>query len=352
MSRVRILDHNQMDLWDNFVFSHEHGSIYHTSMWRKLIEDAYGHSPVYLIIQGNNGDISAGLPLFIVKSNIMGNRLSSLPCAQSCNPLVSNQQQFEQLMHFVLAIREKERLGYFELKTDGRFRFGSDILGKPLNAYSTYTLDIDNAVEAVKSTFHRSSIQRAIKRSHKLGMKLVVGDSHHDVKLFYLLYLRLRKKYGLLPQPFKFFSTMWQIMQKNDHIDVMHAEYQGRIISSILLLKYKGTITYEYGASVFDMRHHRASQFLLWEAIKRSISQGYERFDFGRTADDNKGLSQFKSRWGTIREPLSYYYAPERRGFSTIRQNSSVKNLMHYTLRYIPDYLCRLTGSLLYKNLV
>src|SRR5262249_27254929 len=159
--------------------------------------------------------------------------------------------------------------------------------GREVQGYSSYVLHLDRDLQEIESSLHKDSIYRQIKKASARGLQLIVGDSLKDVKIFYALYLQLRKYYGLLPQPFTFFSHMWNILSQGNHINILHAAYQGKIISSLLLLKYKHTVIYEYGASRFDMMHLSPSPFLLWEAIKQAKRDGYKRFDFGRTSDDH-----------------------------------------------------------------
>jgi lipid II:glycine glycyltransferase (peptidoglycan interpeptide bridge formation enzyme) len=351
-SQITVLDSSKMDTWDNFVASHELGSIYHTSLWQETIKNTYGHQPVYITLVDDRGKIKAGLPIFVIKSKITSSRLSTAPCAQYCNPLVANQYEYDQLINFALHLMKRYNLKYYELKTSESFYPEITKLGQVVNNYSTHLLDLDRPIETIKKSFHKSCIQRAIKKSDKFALKHKVASSLSDVKSFYRLFAIMRKKYGLLSQPYKFFSTMWTNLRNNNHIDILHAKYNGQIISSILLLKYKDTVTYEFGASIADMLYLRPNHFLLWEAIQRTKSQGYRKFDFGRTSADNKNLSVFKSRWGTTRKMLPYYYIPDIKGISSIRQKNVSKEMMYHTVKYLPYSLSQLIGNLLYRHLV
>ena len=109
---------NEMPLWDEFVLSHEQGIIYHTSDRRKIIESAYGHQPVYLVLE-EAADRSRGvIPFFAIKSNFTGSRLASLPCAQTCNPLVSSQRDYDLLIEFVTNYIKLHNIKYVELSVE------------------------------------------------------------------------------------------------------------------------------------------------------------------------------------------------------------------------------------------
>ena len=352
MSRITQIGENELAKWDRLVYHHIDGNIYQTSAWRKVVENSFGHQPVYFAIKNASGEIEAALPFFTIKSKAFGNRLTSLPCAQACNPLVSNPGEYELLFNFVERYIKKQNIPYAELKTTPFKLQDATSLGKPFTGYSTYTLDLSRDITTIEKSLHKNCIRRAINKANKVGLKLITGNSLKDVKIFYNLYLKMRKEYGLLPQPYKFFVAMWDVLHPQKHIEIMHAKYEDEIISSLILLKYKDHVIYEYGASRSDRVHLKPSPFLLWETIKRSKEEGYLTFDFGRTANDNEGLSTFKKRWNTKQEVLHYYYLPDLGGFNSMRQKGLAKKVMYHAIKHSPESVCQFMGQLLYKNFV
>lgn len=352
MFKVKILTDEKTDRWDKFVSSHEQGSIYHTSLWANVIERCYGHNAVRLVIEDAQNNILAGMPVYIIKSKVLGNKMSTVPCAQCCNPLVTSGIQYDYLIESILQLIKAHKVSYYELKTNDNFAFANCNTGRLVSNYSLYQLDLGRPLKTIEKTFHKSCIQRPIYKSLKSGLQLKVAESEGDVRDFYRLYVRMRKSHGLLSQPYRFFSCMWDILSNNDCIELLHAEYEGRVISSALLLKFKDTVIYEYGATDSRMTHLHPSHYLLWMAIQRAHSQGYKFFDFGRTSNDNIDLTVFKSRWGTQRKELSYYYFPDIRGIALFRQKSLANRLMHQFVANAPDAICAWMGQQLYRNLL
>lgn len=352
MNEVQILTDDDMGQWDRFIKSHADGDIYHTSPWRTLIREVYGHEPVYLAIKDSNGCIRAGLPAFLINSGIVRGRIVSLPCAHYCNPLVACQDDFDRLIDSIFSLMKKSGIKYFELKTSPDFGLRNAGLTQAEGYYSNYVIDLDRPLETIKGTFHKSRTLRVLKRLDKSDLRLRRAESPDDVREFYLLYLGMRRKYGLLPQPCNFFSTMWDVMSQAGNIEILHAEYRGKVISSSLFLNYKDTVYYEYGASDFEMFHLHPTHFLIWTAIQDAHSRGFKRFDFGRTSDDNQGLSEFKSHWGTVRVPLVYYYFPDAESVVGIKHDSFQKKMMNCVIKHSPAGLCQLMGKMLYRSLV
>jgi hypothetical protein len=278
--------------------------------------------------------------------------LVCLPGAQACDPLVSNQHEYDQLVAFALDFMQRHHTKSLELRTSQHFRLDSRKFGREMKEYSCFILNLDRDLQALESSLKKDSIRRRIKKASASGLQLVLGESLNDVKYFYRLYLHLRKNLGLLPQPYLFFSNMFIIMSKYKKIDILHAKYNNQIVSSLIILKYKDTVHYEFGASRLDMMHLGISPFLLWEAIKKAKHDGYKRFDFGRTSDDNTSLVQFKLKWGTTCEALPYYFIPGLGNMATIRRKSLSKAMMSYAIHSSPPVLCQLMGRTLYKHLV
>jgi lipid II:glycine glycyltransferase (peptidoglycan interpeptide bridge formation enzyme) len=351
MQNIKTLLSSDAGRWDDFVQSHEMATIYHTSAWRKIIEKTYRHKAVYFYLENPDGKITAGMPFFTIKNRLTGSRLTSLPGAQACNPLISSQDEYNAFIEHALTVAKAQNIGAIELKTSERFPLDSTQYGRGQNGYSIYVLDLNKDITDIENALHKSTIRRAIKKASANNLELMSGRSVEDVRIFYKLYLKMRKQYGLLPQPYKFFATMSEVLP-SENIEILHAKYQGQDISSILLLKYNDTVTYEYGASLFEMKKLGASPFLLWEAIKGAHQNGYAKFDFGRVADDNAGLVQFKKRWGAKREALTYYYIPDLGGSAQIRQQGFSKGLMSYSVQRLPETVCQMAGSVLYRNFV
>jgi CelD/BcsL family acetyltransferase involved in cellulose biosynthesis len=352
MYNLKKLEPGKYNVWDDFVEHHRLGSIYHTSLWLNLVSRVFGHEPHYITLENEEGKIVAGLPLFIIRSKITANRLSTVPCAQSCNPLVSNKDEYVILINYVKDLLEKDGMIYYEMKTE-KIK-GNNILyaGKEFIQYCTFTLDLDRSLESIKNTLHKSSIQRSIKKSEKGEISLFVAKKLGEVEDFYKLYLTMRKEKGLLPLPFNYFKTMWDILSKGNYIDILYTKYLNEVISAVLLLKYKDKVTYEYGATLRDMMKLRPNQFLLWNGISLAKEQGYKKFDFGRSTIENKDLNSYKLRWGTKQVSLPYYYISEEERHSDVRDNNVLSKIMYYTVSLIPSSISQVLGKILYRHIV
>src|SRR5207248_7891612 len=94
---VRWLEREEDDLWDAFVVRHPHGLIYHRACWRRVLEEAFPHirGRFLALCDGATGEMAAGMPVYTVKSWMLGNRVVSLPYATVCDPLITDGSQFK-----------------------------------------------------------------------------------------------------------------------------------------------------------------------------------------------------------------------------------------------------------------
>ncbi|HVB58576.1 MAG TPA: hypothetical protein VNE63_19405 [Candidatus Acidoferrales bacterium] len=86
--------------WDDFVSQHPRGLVYHRASWKRAIEQAFPHirGRFLALRDSSTGAIRAGLPIYTVKSWLLGNRAVSVPFASFCEPLISSVAGFEQLL--------------------------------------------------------------------------------------------------------------------------------------------------------------------------------------------------------------------------------------------------------------
>ncbi len=198
----------------------------------------------------------------------------------------------------------------------------------------------------------RKPVQHQVKKAQKLGVQVRIAEKREDVMHYYRLHLQTRcKKHGMPAQSQRYFYELWDTFAHNGSMKLLLAEYQGTVIAGMLLLASGTTVRYAYGASDEHYLHLAPNNLLMWMSIKMSCEQGYQTFDMGRTACDNKGLMEFKRRWGAIKEPLPYYYYPEMAGLASTSESSWKFRLLTSSWRHLPLSVAGLLGGSLYKHL-
>jgi len=348
--KAEIINPTTDDRWDEFVARHQHGSVFHTSSWAKVISEAYNYLPRYFVLKNEAEQFVAGVPCFLISSPLTGRRLVCLPFSDYCYPLFADGTDVAALLDLAKKEIEVQKAAYLEIRgwTDGVPPTELGLV--PFNYPLLYNINLESDAEKLNSRFH-DSIRRCIRQAEKQNVTFRIAQSEDDLKEFYRLNVRTRKKLGVLPQPYAFFQSIFRHLITLKLGFIMLAEWENKIIASVLFLNYKDTIYYKFNASDIDYLRKRPNHLLIWEAIKYGCSNGYSHFDFGRCNPEEEGLRTFKQRWTAKEIDLPYYYYPTVRGIATYTENSLRYKGMKMATRFMPGFAFTATGSLLYRHL-
>jgi CelD/BcsL family acetyltransferase involved in cellulose biosynthesis len=347
--KIGIIDPTTDNRWDRFVASQEHSTVFHTSAWAKVIQEAYSYLPRYYVAENGAGQFTAAIPFFHIQSQLTGKRLVCLPFSDACWPL--GEEQTEIVLLFSAAKREIEAQQASRLEIRGwQHSVPPAELGLVTRHYhSSYVLDLEPDPERLANRLHHS-VRRGIHQAQKRGVAIRWATSEEYLKEFYRLNVVTRKKLGVLPQPYAFFKAIFRHIIPQKLGFLMIAEWEGKIIAGVLFLTQKDTVYYKFNASDENYRQKRPNHLLIWEAIRYACTEGYNYLDFGRCSPEEEGLRTFKRRWAAKEIELPYYYYPSVKGITTDTENSLRYRMMRLISHAMPEFAFRAAGSLLYKH--
>jgi len=330
------------------VQRHPFGSIFHHSLWHEVIQKTYGYQRLYHVIPGASSDIQAAVCSVFVKSKLTGNRIISYPFSDYCDPLVSNESELRVLLDALEESRIDLGAQFFELRCLKSGNLIDNSAAQP--EYYNHCLSLDGGPDAIFRSFHKSSIQRAVKKAQRLDLEIITADNLSHLEAFYHLHLMTRKKQGVPIQPFRFFKNLGDVLFPRDKFTLLLARHHGRFIAGIIMVWFMDTAYFQFGASNHNFVHLRANQLLMWAAIQLAEEKGCKRFDFGRTSRANRGLMQYKGHWGTKEVPLNYFRLPTNRKCWAIEEASNKHIFVKKLIRLMPTIGIRISGELLYKH--
>ena len=339
--------------WDTFVQEHPFGSLYHHSLWADVIEKTYGYTPLYIALEDEHKNIKAALPFFIVNSQITGCRIVSLPFSDYCDALVSGTKDLKTLTNFALKELQKHGGGYLEMRTHRSVNYFSGLQFSISLDSVDHVLNLTDDLNALMNSFHKSYVQRYIKKALASSIRIDGVDNEDGVQICYDLLAKTRKKHGLPPHPYVFFKNIWEVLHPANHADILIAYEGDTPIASIILGKFRDTVYYLYGGSDSNYLSNRPNHLLLWNAIENAALQGYRYFDFGRTSITNHGLLNFKRRWGTSEYPIPHFwYSRTGESIKLVNRGSRKStSYKHKVIQMLPLSLLKISGSLIYRHL-
>ena len=350
--RVKLVNMLDDARWDPFVESHPHGTIYHHSSWLRVIALTYKHAtPLGFVLEDEKNNIRAAIPCFIVKSKLTGTRIVSLPFTPYCDPLVDNKKDFAKLLDEIIYKLDNISASYYELRVLKCLDMVSRNRLVCHNYYKNHILDLKEGFENINRSFHKDCIVRSVKKAVRCRVIIRKGQSEDDLEKFYLVHATTRKRQGFPIQPYKLFKNIWEILYPRDYCTLLLAELSTKVIAGIILSKFKHTVSFEHGASIPKYLTVRPNHLLLWRAIEVACSEGYHYFDFGKTPPENKGLLDFKRRWGAKMYDLPYFYYPKIKGTMSLEQDDFRHRLLRSIGKYTPLPVAKIMGKIAYHHL-
>jgi CelD/BcsL family acetyltransferase involved in cellulose biosynthesis len=339
---IHIIDPRNSDEWMQFILRHPDASIFHHPAWMNMLRDIY-HYPIFAvcIIEGNA--IQGGIPFADVRSLITGKRWISLPFSDYCKPLLpSNPALVEALVQFLVE-KQKQETPRIEvrwaLETAQRVHFE--------RTFVTHTTALDKEELALFASFDKQGAQRSVRIAEREGVVVRECKSFEDFQVFYRLQVMTRHRLGVPAQPKSFFKGVWDYLISQGLGYVLIAFKDATPLAGGVFFQFKDTVWYKYSASDMTYKGLHPNHAFIWKGIRRALAEGYSTFDFGRSEKSNEGLRRFKRGWASTEHELAYTIFADQ---APNAGPSGLSKLIEPVIRRAPEFVCKLSGELLYKH--
>ena len=329
--------------WDSLLSAHEDSSFFHGTSWAQVLHETYGHRPFYFsAITGST--IQALLPVMEVSSWCTGRRGVSLPFTDLC-PALATREPVASLYENALAIGRQRAWRYLQCRHDSRDWSNS----QPSLSFYTHTIRIRDDAETLLKRM-ASALRRGIRKAQDEGLQVGFETEAESLGVYYSLHCRTRRKHGVPPQPFRFFSNIGRYVLQAGQGFVAVCRWRNRPIAAAVFLHNSSKAIYKFGASDERFQQLRPNNFLMWEAMKQCARRGCDSLHLGRTSLSNEGLRRFKLSLGAEEQTVSYAkYDLKRNSFVT--EPDRAEGPINRLFRCLPGPLFRLAGQLIYPHL-
>jgi len=305
------------------------------------------------------------LPLMEIHSPFTGRRGVSLPFTDTCAPLISDSVPLPMLLHELTQLAQARRWNYWECR--GLNELPAEV--PPSLSFYGHTLDLSPGEERLFAHC-KSTVRTAIRKAEQAGVQVEASTSLEALQTFYSLHCKTRRKHGLPPQPFRFFRSIHRHILRRRLGQVIIARFHQKPIAADVFfhsaahseqtdllahnssapIRLPNQAIYKYGASDDAFQELRASNLVMWHAIRWYARHGYESLHFGRTSLAAEGLRRFKLGWGADEEQIHYLrHDLRRRSFVRVPDNSF--RCPNAILARMPLPILRLLGAILYRHM-
>ena len=298
MEVVPLAQNFTQTLWEDYVVSHPQGSNYHQIGWKTVIEKSFGHRTRYfLALEG--GEVVGILPLAILKSQLFGRSVVSLPFLNYGGLLSSHEQAEEALVSAATRLAIEERVEYIELR-----HWNAHGLGLVSKRHKvTMLLSLASESDAQWKHFD-AKVRNQIRKAGKLGLTVQVGGNEL-LHTFYSIFSRNMRDLGTPVYGRSFFESIVKVFPLHTRIFVVKSKEIP--VAAGLSTIFKDTMEVPWAGSIAEYRSMCPNMLLYWEAIQFGIRQGMRTFDFGRSTP-GEGTYRFKAQWGATAQPLVWEY--------------------------------------------
>lgn len=330
--------------WPDLVARHSNATIFHSTNWLCALRNSYNYVPVVYTTSPPDKEMTDGIVFCRVRSWFTGSRLVSLPFSDHCQPLVSSTQALNAIVAEAIGEVNRSSQKYLEIRPLEYVFSDNDNLSSSDN-FLFHSIDLTKNLEDIYAHFHTTSVKQMIKRADREHLAYSEGRDEHHLDIFYKLLLLTRQKHQIPPQPRNWFANILNCL--GDAAKIRIALKNDVPVASILTISHKQTHYYKYGCSDSKFSKMGGTQMLLWRAIQDAKNSGATVFDMGRSDPHNRGLVEFKERWGSQQNEIHYYRYPPVRNTSGGKGMKIAKSVF----KCVPAKLQETIGSLIYRHI-
>jgi FemAB-related protein (PEP-CTERM system-associated) len=282
------------------------GHLAHAPEWSAVIQEAYGHEPLYLTATDEFGR-GGLLPAFIVRRPLIGAAVSSMPFLDGGGPRSASPALTIGLVDALIAQAHRVGASVVELRCAERL----PVAWQPMEHKVNLALSLASDPDQMWHRLHRA-VRSQVRKAYRSGLYVEFGGLK-QLDAFYSIFSSRMRELGSPVHDRGFFRSILTRFGAQARIAVVRNG--AKPIGGMILLACNNVLTVPWASSLTRYSSLCPNMLLYWEAILSGCVDGCERFDFGRSTRGS-GTYHFKRQWGAEEAPL-YWYSIPIRGWST-----------------------------------
>jgi len=136
-------------------------------------------------------------------------------------------------------------------------------------------------------------------------------------------------------KPREFFKILKESFVVGEDYDVLTAIYDSESIAYLLVFYFKSFTEYYMPAYNVEKSNLQGTSLLIWESIKKSLTNNMKYYNFGGTNMGQKSLYNFKKGWGTDDFNYNYYVYGDFNKINELGENLLKENFKNF---YVYNY--------------
>lgn len=283
--------------WQRAAVALHASGLAHSAEWFDAIRDGYGHEPLYLAADTDEG--CAGiLPAFIVRRPVLGTVITSMPFLDGGGPCAVTPEAADALVRQLLQTARAMNARSVELRCSERL--ATDIA--PDEHKVTLTLELPGDPDVLWRGFDKT-VRNQVRKAERSGLTVESGGAQ-TFEPFYDIFAGRMRELGSPVHAAGFLQSVLRRFGDRARISLVR---QGQAaIAGLVTLAFKDRIAVPWAACRKESLPLCPNMLLYWEAIRAACLDGRRWFDFGRSTHGS-GTYRFKRQWGASEAPLFWY---------------------------------------------
>lgn len=340
--RVSHWDPSAGEGWSTLIQQMDHANLAQVPEWFVAIRNAYGHTPLYLQAEDTQGE-TAVLPAFLVRSRLFGTVVTSMPFLDTGGPCSPSVDLARVLVDCL--IEEAKQLGADLVEL--RCTMEMDL---PVPAYKDKVNLVLPLPEDPKGLWDQldAKVRNQVRKAERSGLSVEFGGAA-KLNEFYEVFSANMRDLGSPVHARSFFSAMFDAFADKARIALVRKDMKP--IGGLIALTFKDTMVVPWASSLREYFSLCPNMLLYWETIRTACTEGFRRFDFGRSSR-NSPTHRFKRQWGALEEPLYWYTIPLGRGYKRQLTNADKRGAFLVQLwKRLPLSFAQRVGPYIRRNL-
>lgn len=310
--------------YETLLRSKETSLLYASLSYRRFLQSVLAGSRDRYLIALEQGEVVGALPSFVIYNSSHGNVLNSLPFFGSnggltVSPHVADGDAVKrELMQAFISLAAADNV------------VASTLVSNPLNNYNNFygahtqsfvrrecvgqitrlprsRCDGHRPADAeVLSIFHVKT-RNSIRKAQKSHLEVYHSDGDRAFAALREIHQRNMADISVAAKPTSVFEAIRQNFDYDRDYRLYVAEKNGSIVSALLVFFYHRTAEYYLPATVKEYRPLQPMSLLVYEAMLEAVRRRMLYWNWGGPGPANRGVYNYKKRWGTIDHPYYYY---------------------------------------------
>lgn len=281
--------------WDRFVVG-AGGTVCHIAVWKRVMQEVFGHECHYLAAVDGTGEWQGILPLVELRSRLLGRYLVSMPFLNDGGPLGTLEAR-RALAEHAAQLAAERRVDLLELRNRQEQTCSLRTVRRKLSVHLPLPA---SAAELWEKGF-RSKLRSQIRRPMKEAMEVRFGPEQRES--FYAVFARNMRDLGTPVLPERFFASLAHHLTEQVIFGAVY--HQGCAVAAGCGFLWRGEFEITWASSLREFNALSPNMLLYWGFMEHVIGRGARLFNFGRCTPGGS-THRFKLQWGGTEVPLPW----------------------------------------------